>query len=126
MPIPPENDSSPESLAEAEDRRNAFEFVREAWERALASVNAGEEEVQKIVARVGGWVEGGPEEARRLGVELTERLREQREEIEGAVQSAVRRAVAPFSLPTPDDVQDLTARIDRLEDRIDRLAARRR
>lgn len=122
----PDTDPRPIDPNDEEQRRGVFEYVREAWSQALSSVSAGEEEVQKIMGRLGGWIEGGPEEAKRLGLELTERLRDQRGELEETLNAAVRRAVAPFRLPSPDDVQELAARLDRLEERVQRLAERRR
>lgn len=122
----PDPDVSARDAAADEERRGVLEFVREAWSQALSGVSAGEEEVQRIVTRLGDWLEGGPDEARRVGNDLTERLREQRDELEETLNAAVRRAVAPFRLPTPDEVQALTARLDRLEERVRRLAEQRR
>lgn len=101
-------------------------YVREAWSQALVAVNDASDEVQKIVGKVASWVELGPEEARRLATELAERLRHERDELEGTVETAVRRALGPFRLPTKDEVAALEARLDALSARLDRLAERRK
>jgi len=108
-----------------EHARGVREFIREAWSQALVAVSATEEEVQKIVSRVGGWAEMGPEEARRLAAELTERLRGERHQLEAGVETAVGKALAPFAIPSRDDLAGLHARVSVLEARIDRLLARR-
>lgn len=97
------------------------ERVRLIWEQALFAVNATEEEVQRILGRLGGWVEMRPEEARRLASELTIRLNHEREQIEQSIDSAVRSALRPFRLPGKKDLAALESRISRLEERIDAL-----
>jgi polyhydroxyalkanoate synthesis regulator phasin len=115
--------NSPESGEH--EHKSAVEFVREAWSQALVAVNAAEEEVQKIVSRVSGWVEMKPEEARRLGVELSDKLRAERNQLEAGLESAVQKALTPFRIPSRDDVAALHARVSVMEARIDRLLARR-
>jgi polyhydroxyalkanoate synthesis regulator phasin len=101
-------------------------YVREAWGNALVAVGDAGDEVQKILSRIGGWVEMRPEEARRVAAELSERLRQERLQIEEALDGAVRRSVAPFRLPTREQLSDIEARLEAIEGRLDRLAAKRR
>jgi polyhydroxyalkanoate synthesis regulator phasin len=119
------DDAEAASMAAQEHHRGALEAIREAWSQALVAVSATEEEVQKILARLTTWVEVGPEEARRLGVELTERLRSERIQLEEGVESAVTKALTPFRLPSRDDLTTLGARVEALEARVDRLLLRR-
>lgn len=115
-----------EASVEEQDRhRGVGEYIREAWSQALVAVNATEDEVQKILGRVTNLVEVGPDEARRLGSELSEKLRHERGELEDTLQAAVHRAIAPFRLPGRDELASLGERLDRLEERIERLASRR-
>lgn len=113
------------SREETERQRSVGEFVREAWSQALVAVNATEEEVQKILGKVTSWVELRPDEARRLGQELSERLRRERDVLEQSVESAVQKALTPFRIPTRDEIQTLQARLAALETRIDAALARR-
>lgn len=110
----------------AEDARSIGEAVREAWGQALVAVSDTGEEVQRFLGRMQGWVEVGPDEARRLALELTEKLRRERDDLEGRVETAVRRAIGSVRLPTREDVAALDARLDRIEERIDKLLAERR
>jgi polyhydroxyalkanoate synthesis regulator phasin len=109
-----------------EHEQGLASYVREAWSQALVAVNDAGDEVQKIVHRMTGWVELGPEEARRLSVELAEKLRRERAELEATVEAAVAKAAGPFRLPSRDDVAALDARLKSLEGRVDALLASRR
>lgn len=114
-----------EVLSEEEHSRGVGEFVRDAWGQAIVAVSAAEEEVQRFLGRVGELVEVGPEEARRLATELTERLRNERSELEERVDVGVRRTLGALRLPSLDDVSQLDARLDRIEERLERLLANR-
>lgn len=100
-------------------------YAREAWSQALVAVNDTSEEVQKILDRAAGWAELGPEEARRLAVELTDKLKHERDLLEATLETAVRRAITPFRLPSRDEVAALDGRLTAIELRIDQLLARR-
>lgn len=120
-------DPIPQTPEAAADEANGIrEFVREAWSQALVAVNATEEEAQKIVNRVSGWVEMGPDEARRLAVELTEKLKSERDQLEAGVEAAVNKAMSPIRFPSRDDLAGLHARTSVLEARVDRLINRKR
>lgn len=123
--MPPEEHEAAERARESERQRSIAEFFRETWSQALVAVSATEEEAQKILGKMTNWVEMGPEEARRLGQELSERLRRERDELEGTIEVAVRRALAPFRLPAKEELNVLHARLTEIEARIDRLAALR-
>lgn len=110
---------------ETERQRGVGEFVREAWSQALVAVNATEEEVSKIVGRLTNWVDFGPDEARRLRLELSERLKQERNVLEQSMETAVHRALLPFRLPSRDDIQGLQSRMTALESRLDAALARR-
>lgn len=100
------------------------ERVRHVWGQALFAVSATEEEVQRVLSRLAGWVEMRPEEARRLAAELTVRLHNEREQLEQSIETAVRSAIRPFRLPSRSELAELDERMSRLESRIDALLAR--
>ena len=100
-------------------------YVREAWSQALVAMGDTTEEVQKILSKVAGWVEVGPDEARRLVIELADKLKHERDELEGTVEAAVRRALSPFRLPSREEVAALGERLGEIEQRVDQLSARR-
>jgi polyhydroxyalkanoate synthesis regulator phasin len=124
--LPPEQDASTSDAArENERQRSVAEFFRETWSQALVAVSATEEEAQKILGKLTTWFEVGPEEARRLGQELSDRLLRERRELEDTIEVAVRRALTPFRLPSREDLSLIHARMTELEARVDRLLARR-
>ncbi len=101
-------------------------YVRDAWGHALLAVNDAGDEVQRMLGRLSGWVEMRPDEARRVAHELAERLKAERRQIELAIDGAVRRSATPFRLPTREQVAAIDARLEAIEARLDRLAAKRR
>jgi polyhydroxyalkanoate synthesis regulator phasin len=126
VPPPPSGETTSTDAAQDQTPPNALvEFAREAWTQALVAVNATEEEVQRIVSRVSGWVEMGPEEARRLRAELSDKLRSERDQLEAGIESAVKKALMPFRVPSMEDLAALHARVSVLEARVDRLITRR-
>lgn len=112
-------------LTDDERSRGVGELVRDAWSQAVVAVNTAEEEVQRFLGRVSDLVEVGPDEARRLANELTERLRTERSELEDRVEAGVRRTLGALRLPSLDDVSHLDARLDRIEERLERLLSKR-
>jgi polyhydroxyalkanoate synthesis regulator phasin len=122
-----EHQDKPDDAGSDADRLSGVrDFVRDAWIQALVAVGASEDEVQKILGKLGGWVEVGPDEARRLAADLSERLRRERGELEKSIESAVQRALGPFRLPNRDQVAEMDARIDQLSERVERLLENRR
>lgn len=121
-----EESSHPEESGENRgDRASGLtERVRHVWGQALFAVSATEEEVQRVLSRLTGWVEMRPEEARRLTAELTVRLHNERQQIEQSIDAAVRSAIRPFRLPARSDLAAIDERVSRLESRIDALLAR--
>jgi polyhydroxyalkanoate synthesis regulator phasin len=111
--------------AEHDEGHGLRGYVREAWSQALVAVGDAGDEVQKILGRVGDLVEMAPEEGRRLAVELALKLKDERGQLEEAVEAAVRRAVQPFRLPSPSDLQALEGRLAALEASVDRLSQAR-
>ena len=117
MSAPPRVEGAEASVAD---------YIRDAWSQALVAATDAREDTQRIVARVAGWAGTRPDEARRLAVELTERLQRDRTALESSVESAVRRAVAPFRLPPPAQFAAVEARLRELESRLDRLVVARK
>ncbi len=113
VPPPPSGETTSTDAAQDQTPPNALvEFAREAWTQALVAVNATEEEVQRIVSRVSGW-------------ELSDKLRSERDQLEAGIESAVKKALMPFRVPSMEDLAALHARVSVLEARVDRLITRR-
>lgn len=108
-------------VSDEEHSRSVVAYFRDAWNHALVAVSTAEEEVQRFMGRIGEFVEVGPEEARRLAVELTERLRNERDELEERVEVSVRRTLGALRLPSREDVSHIDARLDSIEERLERL-----
>ena len=114
--------SVPAEHAANDDANGLRGYVREAWSQALVAVDDAGDEVQKILGRVGDLVGVAPEEGRRLAQELAQKLRDDRGQLEQAVEAAVRRAVQRFQLPKAGELEALGLRLSALEATVDRMA----
>jgi polyhydroxyalkanoate synthesis regulator phasin len=110
-----------EHQIQGEAKRNLGDALKGAWQQALASVNAAEEETKKLLGRVSEWVEVGPDEAKKVARDLAERLQRQRGELEKSLEDAVKRAMARFHLPNKDEVAGLAARIEKIAERLEQI-----
>jgi poly(hydroxyalkanoate) granule-associated protein len=97
-------------------------LFKEAWESALAGVNAAEQEAEKVLSRIADAAGLSPEDVKRQARELGERLAHQRREIERGVDEAVRRAANRFRIPSREDIEALEKRLDTIAQRLDALA----
>jgi polyhydroxyalkanoate synthesis regulator phasin len=111
--------------ATAEDGQTLRGYVREAWSQALVAAGDAGDEVQKILGRVGDFVGMAPEEARRLTHDLAQKLRDDRGQLEQAVETAVRGAVQRFKLPLPGEIESLQRRLVDLEAAVEKMAKAR-
>jgi len=97
-------------------------IFKEAWSNALAGVNAAEQEAEKVIARLADAAGFTPDDVRRHAREFGERLQAQRREVEKSIDDAVRRAANRFRIPTRDDIEALTKRLDAISERVDALS----
>ena len=97
-------------------------IFKEAWSNALAGVNAAEQEAEKVIARLADAAGFTPDDVRRHAREFGERLQAQRREVEKSIDDAVRRAANRFRIPTRDDIETLTKRLDAISERVDALS----
>jgi polyhydroxyalkanoate synthesis regulator phasin len=101
------------------------DYFRLAWSLALIKVSAAEDEALRVASRVGDLAGWGPEEVRRLAKVFTERLAAQRKEFERSLDEGIDRAVARLKVPRREEIDALWARLARVAERIEALAARR-
>lgn len=101
--------------------KGVAEIVQQWWDQAAGAVSNAEEEVARLFARLPGMAALQPDEARRHVRELAERLMQQRKDSERRLEEAVRVAVGRLKVPTRDDVQLLSARLESLSKRIEEL-----
>lgn len=108
------------------EKRALPEAFERVWSQALLAVSAAEEEAQRVAQRVAALAGWGPEEVRRQARELTARLANQRHDLERTVEDGVRRTLSRMRVPRREELQDLTARLDRVAARLEALAQERR
>jgi polyhydroxyalkanoate synthesis regulator phasin len=109
------------------------QMFKEAWTSARAGVTAAEQEAEKVLSKIADRARLSPDEVRRTARELSERIttqrRElgerlvtQRRELERAFDDTVKRAVSRFKIPSRDDLDALTKRLDSISERVDALS----
>ncbi len=107
-------------------REGLPEYVEKVWSQALIAVSTAEDEATRLVARLAAAAGWGQDEVKRQVQELSERLLTQRRSLETNVEEAVRGTLARLQVPRREQVLELTARLDRLAERVDALARRRK
>jgi len=105
----------------SKERRPVVEVLERMWVQAVTAVSSVEDEAARVVQRaqtVAGWSQ---DEVRRQMGELAERLAAQRRELEEGLEERVRGALQRLRFPRRDEVQELTARVDRVAERLEKL-----
>jgi polyhydroxyalkanoate synthesis regulator phasin len=103
------------------DRRPVVEALERMWAQAVTAVSSVEDEAARVVQRaqtVAGWSQ---DEVRRQMSDLSERLAAQRRELEQGLEERVRTALQRLRVPRREEVQALTARVDRVAERVEKL-----
>jgi len=103
------------------DRRPVVEVLERMWAQAVTAVSSVEDEAARVVQRaqtVAGWSQ---DEVRRQMNEMTERLVAQRRELEQGLEERVRGTLQRLRVPRRDEVQALTARVERVAERLEKL-----
>ena len=91
------------------------------WAQAVTAMSSVEDEAARVVQRaqtVAGWSQ---DEVRRQMNDLSERLAAQRRELEQGLEERVRTALQRLRVPRREEVQALTARVDRVAERVEKL-----
>src|SRR4030095_981301 len=110
-----------EPSREPKDRRPLMEALERMWAQALTAVSNVEDEAARVVQRaqtVAGWSQ---DEVRRQMSDLAERLAAQRRELEQGLEERVRGALQRLRVPKREEVQALTARVERVAERLEKL-----
>jgi polyhydroxyalkanoate synthesis regulator phasin len=108
------------------DKKPLQEMLRETWMNALGVLHTAEGELSRVAAR---WIDllGKPKEgAQQWAQDLQQRMRRNREVFEQKVEEGVRTAAERVRVPLVHEVSVLRARVEKLSERIDQEAARRR
>jgi polyhydroxyalkanoate synthesis regulator phasin len=104
------------------EKRAMPEALERLWSQALIAVSTAEEEAVKLAQRVSEAVGGTPEEMRNRAKELAERLSAQKRELERSVEETVKRTLQRVKVPRREELLEVQARLDRLTERVERLA----
>jgi poly(hydroxyalkanoate) granule-associated protein len=127
--------------------RSAADVLRETWEATLKSLSAAEAELQKQVRALmsgKGLGADAAESLRNLGQRLDkerrkvarqigsrvsslqERVQKERQSVSRAVDDTVRGVLATLNIPSRQEINDLTRKVDELSRKIDGMGSRPR
>ena len=110
-----------ESQEVPREKRPVSEVIERLWGQALVGVERAEDAAQGTLHRVAGLVGWSQEEVRRHAREFADRMSGQRETLQRYVEEGVQRALGRMRVPRREDVQGLSARLDRVAERLARL-----
>jgi len=108
-----------------QESRKVADVLKDAWSQALLAVDAAEEEAQKLLSRLSGLVEVAPQDARKVANDFAERLAKQRAAIEHGLEEGVKKALNRFRIPSKEDVEALSARVEKLDAKVRDLLDKR-
>lgn len=106
----------------AAQKRPLIEAFERAWGQALTAVSNVEEEAQKVAQRIGEVAGWSQDEVKKHLRDFTDRLAQQRKDLERNLDEAVKRTVSRMRVPTRDELGQLEARLDRIARRVDELS----
>ncbi len=114
---------NPDKEASSKEKKSLGEYFEKVWGQALLAVSAAEDEATRATQRVAqayGW---GQDEVRRQTRLFTERLAQQRRELEKNLEDSVQRAMSKVKAPRRESLQEFSTRLERIEKRIAALEA---
>ena len=103
-------------------KRPLVEAFERAWSQALTAVSNVEDEAQKVAQKIGDVAGWSQDEVKKHFREFTERLANQRKDLERNVDDAVRRTVARLKIPKREELAQLEARLDQIAQRVEKLS----
>ena len=113
----------PASGAEGKGTKARFQ---EAWQSTLGRFATADEGSRNLVHRLVDWGKLTGDEGRSLLSDWREAIEENRRQLEKRVEEAVQRSMARFTLPSQNDIDQLTDQIAGLEQRVRELLDRQR
>lgn len=109
-------------MDQPKDKKPLIEALEHFWSEALGRVSAAEDEANKLVQRVSQMAGWSQDEARRHARELSERLVSQRKQVEQNVEETVKSSLQRFRVPSRQEIEKLSARLDAVARRIEALS----
>lgn len=103
-------------------KRPLVEVFERAWGQALTAVSNVEDEAQKVAQRIGEVAGWSQDEAKKHLRDFTERLAQQRKDLERNVDETVRRTVSRLKIPKREELAQLEARLDKIAQRVENLS----
>lgn len=111
-------DSSP-------SKKGLPEYFERVWSQALVAVSAAEDEAAKALQRMADAAGWGQDEVQKRARLFTERLIQQRKELEQAIEDGVKKSLARLRTPKREELAAIDRRLDTLLRRVAELEARK-
>lgn len=110
-----------DAAAVGEDRSGFLGRVQSAWHQTVGEYATEEAHARNLFQRLVEFGNITGEEAKKLLADTNGRIEENRNELENRVEESFKRATARWTVPSPDEVEDLEKKIESLEQRIQSL-----
>jgi polyhydroxyalkanoate synthesis regulator phasin len=107
------------------ERRVFADLAGELWSQALLTAGAAEGEARRLIDRLAGVVNLGPDDVQRFRRELAGRLRTQRRQLQQSIDGAINDALLRLRLPSRTDFAAIRRRVADLGSRLDQLETRK-
>ncbi len=109
-----------------DENRGTKARLQEAWQSTLGRFATAEEGSRNLITRLVDWGKLTGDEGRTLLTDWREAIEQNRSQLEKRVEETVQRQLARFTLPSQQDIDDLAAQIEHLEQRVQSLGKQTR
>ncbi len=105
-------------MDQPKDKKPLIEALESFWSEALGRVSQAEDEANKLVQRLSQAAGWSQDEIKRL----SERLVAQRKQVETNVEETVKKSLQRVRVPSREELEKLSARLDAVARRIEALS----
>lgn len=105
----------------AEEKNSLLEGARRVLMAGLGVVNLAQEEMEEFVTKLVDRGEIADKDGRKLIADLKKRRKEKAKEVEASLEGRIEGLLDRMNIPTKRDVDELSAKISNLAEKVDKL-----
>jgi|GEM_PF-1094390 len=113
--------------SDAQETRDSFlGRVGSAWRDTVGAYATDEGETENLFKRLVSFGTLTTEEAKSLFVSVKDKIEDNRRELDDRIEDSIRRTVELFSIPSPADLSEASARLDAINKRLEQLESQQK